>query len=132
MLNGQLGAFYNLIACLSALRWMLTIASTGSIMLLVTAMIAIGLGWGSLMGNPYLMLANAIPPERTGVYMGIVNMFIVIPMMVEILVVWLAYRPLLGGDPRNVLLLGGAMMLLAAVATMLVKSPRAIGAAAPA
>ena len=155
LLNGQLGAFYNLIACLSAFAMipfarrfgarpihaiamvasglaMLTIASTGSIVLLVIAMIGIGLGWGSLMGNPYLMLANAIPPERTGVYMGIFNMFIVIPMLVEILVVWLAYRPLLGGDPRNVLLLGGAMMLLAAVATMLVKAHRPSEIAAPA
>ena len=155
LLNGQLGAFYNLIACLSAFAMipfarrfgakpihaiamvasglaMLTIASTGSIVLLVIAMIGIGLGWGSLMGNPYLMLASAIPPERTGVYMGIFNLFIVIPMLVEILVVWLAYRPLLGGDPRNVLLLGGAMMLLAAVATMLVKAHRPSEIAAPA
>ena len=155
LLNGQLGAFYNLIACLSAFAMipfarhfgarpihaiamvasglaMLTIASTGSIVLLVIAMIGIGLGWGSLMGNPYLMLANAIPHERTGVYMGIFNMFIVIPMLVEILVVWLAYRPLLGGDPRNVLLLGGAMMLLAAVATMLVKAHRPSEIVAPA
>ena len=102
---------------------MLTIASTGSIPLLVIAMIGIGIGWGSLMGNPYLMLANAIPPERTGVYMGIFNMFIVIPMMIEILFVWLAYRPLLGGDPRHVLMLGGGMMAAAAVATLLVRAP---------
>jgi maltose/moltooligosaccharide transporter len=145
LLNGQLGAFYNFIACLSAFAMiplarrfgakrihaaamvasglaMLTIASTGSVPVLIAAMIGIGVGWGSLMGNPYLMLAGAIPPQRTGVYMGIFNMFIVIPMMIEILFVWLAYRPLLGGDPRNVLLLGGAMMLAAAVATMWVKS----------
>ena len=146
LLNGQLGAFYNAIACVSAFAMipvarrfgakpihaaamvasgaaMLTIASTGSIPLLVIAMVGIGIGWGSLMGNPYLMLANAIPPERTGVYMGIFNMFIVIPMMIEILVVWLAYRPLLGGDPRHVLVLGGAMMVAAAIATLLVRSP---------
>jgi maltose/moltooligosaccharide transporter len=146
LLNGQLGAFYNFVACIAAFAMvpfarrfgarpihavamvasglaMMTIASTGSIPLLVIAMIGIGIGWGSLMGNPYLMLANAIPPERTGVYMGIFNMFIVIPMMVEILFVWLAYRPLLGGDPRNVLLLGGGMMLTAAVATWLVRTP---------
>jgi maltose/moltooligosaccharide transporter len=154
LLNGQLGAFYNLIAFLSAFAMipmarrfgakpihaaamvasgaaMLTIASTGSIPLLVLAMTGIGIGWASLMGNPYLMLANAIPPERTGVYMGIFNMFIVIPMMIEILFVWLAYRPLLGGDPRHVLLLGGAMMLAAAFATMLVRSPKAQPAVAP-
>lgn len=147
LLNGQLGAFYNLVACLSAFAMvpfarrfgakpihavamvasgaaMLTIASTGSIPLLVVAMVGIGVGWGSLMGNPYLMLAGAIPPERTGVYMGIFNMFIVIPMMIEILFVWLAYHPLLGGDPRHVLMLGGAMMLAAAAATALVRAPR--------
>ena len=145
LLNGQLGAFYNFIACLSAFAMiplarrfgakrihavamvasglaMVTIASTGAIPLLIVAMIGIGVGWGSLMGNPYLMLAGAIPPQRTGVYMGIFNMFIVIPMMVEILFVWLAYHPLLGGDPRHVLMLGGAMMLAAAAATMRVRS----------
>lgn len=145
LLNGQLGAFYNFIACISAFAMiplarrfgakpihtvamvasglaMVTIASTGSIPLLVVAMIGIGVGWGSLMGNPYLMLAGAIPPQRTGVYMGIFNMFIVIPMMIEILFVWLAYDSLLGSDPRHVLMLGGAMMLAAAAATMRVKA----------
>ena len=152
LLNGQLGAFYNAIACVSAFamiplarrygaRWthtvamfgsglaMLTIASTGSIPLLIVAMVGIGIGWGSLMGNPYLMLTDAIPPERTGVYMGIFNMFIVIPMMIQILVVWLAYRPLLGGDPRHVLALGGVMMLLAAVATIMVRAGGPVGKA---
>ncbi|KAK0349565.1 hypothetical protein LTR94_032590, partial [Friedmanniomyces endolithicus] len=52
---------------------------------LVPAMIGVGVGWASLMGNPYVMLARAIPPARTGVYMGIFNMFIVIPMMIETL-----------------------------------------------
>ena len=85
-------------------------------------MVGIGVGWGSLMGNPYLMLAGAIPPQRTGVYMGIFNMFIVIPMMIEILFVWLAYDSVLGSDPRHVLMLGGGMMLAAAAATMRVKS----------
>ncbi|MEO7787883.1 MAG: MFS transporter [Sphingomicrobium sp.] len=148
LLNGQLGAFYNAIACVSAFAMiplarrfgarpihavamaasgaaMLTIASTGSIPLLIVAMVGIGVGWGSLMGNPYLMLANAIPAERTGVYMGIFNMFIVIPMMVQILFVWLSYDRLLGSDPRHVLLLGGGMMLAAAVATLMVRTPRA-------
>ena len=31
----------------------------------------IGLGWGSIMGNPYIILSNAIPAERTRVYMSI-------------------------------------------------------------
>ena len=42
--------------------------------------LGLGIGWASIMGNPYIILASSIPPERTGVYMGIFNMMIVIPM----------------------------------------------------
>ena len=53
--------------------------------------------------------------------MGIFNMFIVVPMMIETLVMPIIYRPLLGGDPRNVLVLSGAMMLMAAIGTLRVR-----------
>ena len=84
------------------------------------------------MGNTYVMLAAAIPPARNGVYMGIFNMFIVIPMLVETLTMPLIYRPLLGGDPRNAIMLGGALMILGALATLRVASggrvmPNAVG-----
>ena len=69
------------------------------------------------------MLARSIPPARTGVYMGICNMFIVIPMLIQSVTLPLYYRPLLGGDPRNVLILAGVLLLLAAVATLRVKVP---------
>ncbi len=142
--TGQAGALYNFVAFIAAFAMMPVVRRAGAksvhagAMLLaglamlwlslvttriglIPAMIGIGIGWASLMGNPYVMLASAIPPARTGVYMGIFNMFIVIPMMIETLVMPLIYRPLLGGDPRNVLLLSGAMMLVAAAATLRVK-----------
>lgn len=145
LLTGQVGAAYNAIACLAAFAMVpigrllgakrlhaLAVATSGAAMLaipftsdrahLFVLMIGIGIGWASMMGNPYVMLANAIPPERTGVYMGIFNMFIVIPMLIETLVMPLIYRPLLGGDPRNVLLLSGALMLAAGAATMIVRT----------
>ena len=37
--------------------------------------------WASMMAMPYQMLASSIQPGKTGVYMGIFNMFIVIPMI---------------------------------------------------
>lgn len=76
------------------------------------------------MGNPYIMLAGAIPPERTGVYMGIFNMFIVIPMLVQIFTFWAfdLYDGLLGSDPRNALYLAGVMMVLAAIASLRISS----------
>ena len=143
--TGQLGAFYNFIAFIAAFAmvpvaraWgarpvhaasltasglaMLAIPRLGSEAALFVPMIGIGLGWASMMGNPYIMLANSIPPARTGIYMGIFNMFIVIPMLIESLTMWLIYRPLLGGDPRNVLLLAGGFMLAAAAATLMVRA----------
>lgn len=91
-------------------------------------MIGIGLGWAGMMGNTYVMLADCIPPERTGVYMGIFNMFIVIPMLIETVTMPLIYAPLLGSDPRNAILLAGVLMLGGALATLMVGRGQRIGA----
>ncbi|MDZ4307703.1 MAG: MFS transporter, partial [Allopontixanthobacter sp.] len=92
--------------------------------LLFGLMFGIGIGWAGMMGNTYVMLADSIPPERNGIYMGIFNMFIVIPMLIETLTMPLIYQPLLGGDPRNAIMLGGVLMLLGACATLLVDAGR--------
>ena len=94
---------------------------------LFVAMLGIGIGWASMMGNPYIMLIDMIPPERNGVYMGIFNMFIVIPMIIESLTVPLFYHSVLGGEPRNILYLSGALMILGAVATVRVTMRPASG-----
>ena len=38
--------------------------------------------------------------------------------LIETLTMPLIYRPLLGGDPRNAIMLGGALMILGALATL--------------
>ena len=87
---------------------------------LFALMLGIGIGWAGMMGNTYVMLADSIPAERNGIYMGIFNMFIVIPMLFQTLTMPLIYNPVLGGDPRNVLMLGGALMIVGAIATLFV------------
>lgn len=76
------------------------------------------------MGNPYVMLADSIPPERTGVYMGIFNMFIVIPWLMNAAFFYLTYDAWFQGDARNVITVGGCSMLCAAVAVLFVKTPQ--------
>ena len=87
------------------------------------------MAWASIMGNPYILLAGSIPPERAGVYMGIFNMFIVIPMIIQALTLPLFYHSALGGQPENVIRLAGALLLCAAVAVLFVKTDKP-GAAA--
>lgn len=120
-LGARLGARLVHAVCLTASgAAMLMIPGIDSPAMLFALMAGIGLGWAGMTGNTYVVLADSIPPERNGIYMGIFNMFIVIPMLIQTLTMPLIYRPLLGGDPRNVLLLGGALMIAGAVATLFV------------
>ncbi|SFV06658.1 MFS transporter [Pseudoduganella namucuonensis] len=144
LLNGQIGAFYNFIAFVAAFALVpftrrygpklmhsvcLALAGAGMLCiplvqtpaLLFLPMVGIGLAWASMMGNPYVMLAGSIPPERTGVYMGIFNMFIVIPMIIQILTLPLYYHAWLDGNPENVIRLAGGLLLCGAVAVLFVK-----------
>jgi maltose/moltooligosaccharide transporter len=99
----------------------LAMPQLGQHLALIIPAIGLGLGWASIMGNPYVILAGSIPPERTGVYMGIFNMMIVIPMLINGLTFGWIYRHVLGDDPRNALMFGGGLLLCAAVTMIWVK-----------
>jgi maltose/moltooligosaccharide transporter len=143
LVNGQVGGFSNAIAFVGAFAMipltrrfgpkimhcaclcaagagMLALPSITSKAMLFIPMIGVGLGWASIMGNPYVMLAGSIPPKRTGVYMGIFNMFIVIPMLIQSVTLPFFYHRWLNGDPGHVVMLAGALLLAAAVATLFV------------
>lgn len=145
LLNGQIGGFYNFVAFVAAFALIpltrrfgpklvhaacLSLAGVGmwclpniqDTALLFAPMLGIGLAWASIMGNPYIMLARSIPPERAGVYMGIFNMFIVLPMIIQMLTLPLYYNSLLGSDPRHVIQLAGCFLGIAALLTLRVKT----------
>jgi maltose/moltooligosaccharide transporter len=90
--------------------------------LLFPAITGFGIGWASMMGIPYLMVVSAIPKERYGVYMGLINMMIVIPMLIQTLTFGYILRTFLDNDPSKAVAFGGVLLLIAAVATMFVKS----------
>jgi maltose/moltooligosaccharide transporter len=148
LLSGPMGAFYNAIAFATAFAMiplarklgasklhglalilggigMIALPLTKSLPFMWMMMALMGLSWGSIMGNPYIVLANSIPPERTGVYMGIFNMMICAPMLLFAATMTFMYKPLLGADPRNVMIFGGLCMVLAAVAIFRVKDVQA-------
>ena len=90
--------------------------------LLFIPMIGFGIAWASIMGVPFLIAVAEVPKERYGVYMGIINMMIVIPMLIETVTFGYIFTNFLGGDPHNAMTLGGVLMILAAVATLFVRT----------
>tara|TARA_R110000744_G_scaffold50555_1_gene109231 strand:- start:14664 stop:15983 length:1320 start_codon:yes stop_codon:yes gene_type:complete len=86
--------------------------------LVLVPMVLFGIGWAAMMGIPYTMVSKVVPQERRGVYMGILNMMIVIPMGIETLTFGPIYKYLLGGNAVNAMLFAGAFFVIAAVFAM--------------
>jgi maltose/moltooligosaccharide transporter len=142
--TGLLNGFYNIVTFLSAfgLVWLtkklsakythvVCLALSGIALLILPGienkyflfapMIGFGIAWASMMGVPYIMVIGSIPKERYGVYMGIINMMIVVPMIIQTLSFGFIYKHFLGEDPANAILFAGVLLLVASTATLLVK-----------
>ncbi|MEU8239119.1 MFS transporter [Actinoplanes missouriensis] len=86
-------------------------------------MIGLGVFWASAVGVPYLMVASMVPAKRTGVYMGILNMMIVVPMLIQTLTFGWIFEHLLDGKGSNAIMLAGALLGIGAVAMLWVNPP---------
>lgn len=94
-----------------------------NMILVLAPMVLFGIGWAAMMGIPYTMVSKGVPQERRGVYMGILNMMIVIPMGIETLTFGPIYKYLLGGSAINAILFGGVFFVIAAVLAMRLNVP---------
>ena len=92
--------------------------------LTLVPMIGLGICWASMVGVPYLMVASMVPRERTGVYMGILNMMIVVPMLIQTLTFGWIFENLLDDRGTNAILLAGVLLGCAALAMLWVNPPR--------
>jgi maltose/moltooligosaccharide transporter len=92
--------------------------------LLLLSMVGVGIAWASILSMPYAMLANALPPGRMGVYMGVFNFFIVMPEIVAALTFGPITRALFGennpNSPLYVVMIGGGCMIVAALCVQFV------------
>jgi maltose/moltooligosaccharide transporter len=91
--------------------------------LALVPMIGLGIFWASAVGVPYLMVASMVPAKRTGVYMGILNMMIVVPMLIETVTFGWIFSHLLDNKGSNAIMLAGALMAIGAVAMLWVNPP---------
>ena len=84
----------------------------------------LGITWASMMAMPYQMLAASIPSGKTGIYMGIFNMFIVVPMIIQIFSVQYFLYDLLGQNPINIICLAGIFIILGGVFSLFVSTSK--------
>jgi maltose/moltooligosaccharide transporter len=99
---------------------LLSVYFAGDKYFLWLSMTGVGIAWASILSMPYVILSSAVPPARMGVYMGVFNLFIVIPQVVMSLVVPQLIRYVFGDDPLRVVMLGGAVMLVGALSVLVV------------
>lgn len=83
--------------------------------LLLLSMMGVGIAWASTLSMPYAVLAGALPPGKTGVYMGIFNFFIVIPEICASLGFGWIMNHVLGNNTLFAVVCGGVFLLLAAI-----------------
>jgi maltose/moltooligosaccharide transporter len=91
--------------------------------LALVPMIGLGIFWASAVGVPYLMVASMVPAKRTGVYMGILNMMIVVPMLIETVSFGWIFSHLLDNKGSNAIMLAGVLMAIGGVAMLWVNPP---------
>ena len=143
--TGLVNGFYNVVTFISAfgLMWMtrryaakyvhafaVTLAALALLAiphitdkyLMFAPMIGFGIGWASMMGVPFMIVVHSIPKERYGVYMGIVNMMIVIPMFIETVTFSWIYKTFLGANPSNAMIFAGVFLVIAAAFTVMIKT----------
>ncbi len=86
----------------------------------------VGIAWASILSMPYAMLSGSVEPQKMGVYMGIFNMFIVIPQIVAALGgVNFLYKILFGEEVIYTMTLAGTLLILAGLANLLITDKRA-------
>jgi maltose/moltooligosaccharide transporter len=146
--TGLVNGWYNVVTFLSAfgLLWLakkispklihiicLVLAGVGLLIfpqitdknLLFVPMTGFGIAWASMMGIPYLLVVHKIPKERYGVYMGIINMMIVIPMLIQNLSFGFILKHFLNNDPGKAISFAGVFLIIASVLTLFIQSESA-------
>jgi len=91
---------------------------------LLLSMTGIGIAWASIVSMPYAIIASDIPPKQMGIFMGLFNMFIVIPEILAALFFGFIMKNMLGNNTLYAVVLGGALLVIAALLTLNVKQPK--------
>ncbi|HLO21550.1 MAG TPA: MFS transporter [Sphingomicrobium sp.] len=90
--------------------------------MLVISEIGIGIAWASILAMPYAILAGSLPQRKLGIYMGLFNIFIVIPQLLVATVMGSVMKAFFPDEPIWTMLAAALVMAMAALAMLRVQS----------
>jgi len=90
--------------------------------LLVVSEVGIGIAWASILAMPYAILASSLPQRKLGIYMGLFNIFIVIPQLLVATVMGSIMKAFFPDEPIWTMLAAAIVMTLAALAMLRVRT----------
>jgi maltose/moltooligosaccharide transporter len=93
--------------------------------MLVISEIGIGIAWASILAMPYAILASSLPQRKLGIYMGLFNIFIVVPQLLVATVMGSIMKAFFPDQPIWTMLAAAIVMTAAAVSMLFVPDRRA-------
>ena len=85
---------------------------------LILSEIGVGIAWASILAMPYAILAGSLPQRKLGIYMGLFNIFIVVPQLLVATVMGSIMKSFFPGEPIWTMLAAAIVMTLAALAML--------------
>jgi maltose/moltooligosaccharide transporter len=85
---------------------------------LMLSEVGVGIAWASILAMPYAILASSLPQRKLGIYMGLFNVFIVVPQFLVATVMGSIMKALFPGQPIWTMLAAAVVMAIAALAML--------------
>ena len=92
-------------------------------MFLIGAEMLKGIAWASILAMPYAILASSLPQAKLGIYMGLFNIFIVVPQLLVATLMGSVMNAFFPKDPIWTMLFAAGAWTLAALAMLRVSEP---------
>ena len=91
--------------------------------MLILSEVGVGIAWASILAMPYAILASALPQKKLGIYMGLFNVFVVVPQLLVATVMGSIMKALFPDEPIWTMAFAAGVMALAALAMLRVPEP---------
>ncbi len=92
-------------------------------MLLLVSEVLIGIAWASILAMPYAILASSLPQSKLGIYMGLFNVFIVVPQLLVATVMGTIMKTFFPTQPIWTMAFAAGTLVIAALAMLRVQIP---------